>query len=49
MSHGSRRLRLGSWELYRDSRDWWVGVFLAEDATYLCVLTLVAKRTRRTR
>jgi hypothetical protein len=40
----SRRLRLGRWEFYRDRRDWWIGVFLSERATYFGFLTLIAKR-----
>jgi hypothetical protein len=42
----SRRVRLGRWELYRDKRDWWIGVFLSERGTYFGCLTLIAKRNR---
>jgi hypothetical protein len=42
----SRRVRRGRWEFYRDKRDWWVGVFLSERATYIGFLTLIAKRRR---
>lgn len=40
----SRRIKVGRWEFYRDKRDWWVGVFFSQPATYFCFLTLVAKR-----
>jgi hypothetical protein len=42
----SRRVRLGRWELYRDKRDWWIGVFLSKRGTYFGCLTLIAKRNR---
>lgn len=42
----SRRIRFGRWEFYRDKRDWWIGVFASERATYFGLLTLIAKRTR---
>lgn len=42
----SRRIRLGRWEFYRDRRDWWIGVFASERATYFGFLTLIAKRNR---
>lgn len=42
----SKRIRFGRWELYRDKRDWWIGVFLSERATYVGFLTLIAKRSR---
>jgi hypothetical protein len=45
----SRRIRCGRWEFYRDKRDWWIGVFAAQRATYFGFLTLIAKRNRTAR
>jgi hypothetical protein len=45
-----RKIQLWSWrktDLYIDSRDWWVGVFLDENYTYICPLPCVVVRRIR--
>lgn len=44
----TRRLHLGWWSIYLDPRDWWIGVYIAPNAIYICPLpTLVIRRQRR--
>lgn len=45
-----RRLHIGRWQVYFEPRDWWIGVYIAPQAIYVCPLpTVVFKYNRRPR
>ncbi len=42
-----RRLHLGWWSLYIEPRDLWIGVYIAENAIYVCPIPTVVIRKQR--
>lgn len=43
----SRRLTLGRLQVYAEPRDWWVGVYVAPAAVYVCPLPCLVLRWSR--